>query len=58
MRKSLDVQFLTEDIVNLAMMSYLDSIKDFTFFDDKILVSKYFQFTTKVRQFFSKMFEN
>ena len=58
MQKSLDEQFLTEDVVNLAMVSYLDNITDFTFFDDKILVSKYFQFTTEVRQLFSKMFEN
>ena len=34
--------FLLEDVVNLAMMSYLDSVQDGTFFNDTELLAKYF----------------
>ena len=34
--------FLLEDVVNLAMMSYLDSVQDGTFFADTELIAKYF----------------
>ena len=34
--------FLLEDVINLAMMSYLDAIQDGTFFNDTELVASYF----------------
>ena len=38
--------FLLEDVINLAMMSYLDAIQDHTFFNDSELVANYFGTTT------------
>ena len=53
---SLDSQFLTEDVANLALMSYLESIEDGSFFHDEELVSQYFSFTTDVQGLFRKLF--
>jgi len=54
--KSLDTQFLTEDVVNLALMSYQESIEDGSFFHDTELVSEYFSHTTDVLGLFAKLF--
>ena len=51
-RPSLDMEFLTEDVVNLAMMSYQASIEDSSFFDDSDLVSKYFSLTNDPKSLF------
>ena len=42
---SLDSQFLTDDVVNLALMSYQDSIENGSFFLDTVLVNQYFSHT-------------
>lgn len=44
--------FLTEDVANLVMIAYEDSVKNLSFFDDMELVSKYFLPTTDVRGVF------
>ena len=56
--ESLDSQFLTEDVVNLALMSYQESIEDGSFFQDAELVSEYFSHTTDVLGLFAKLFGN
>ena len=53
---SLDSQFLTEDVVNLAFMSYQESIMNGSFFEDKDLVRKYFAHTGDVRELFEGFF--
>ena len=53
---SLDSQFLTEDVVNLAFMSYQESIMNGSFFEDKDLVGKYFAHTGDVRELFEGFF--
>ena len=42
-KNSIDEWFLTEDVINLAMMSYQDAIISQTFFHDEDLVRKYFR---------------
>ena len=53
---SLDSQFLTEDVANLALMSYQDSISDGSIFEDHELVQQYFAHTTDVRGLFDDLF--
>ena len=53
---SLDEWFLTEDVINLAMMSYLDAITSQTFFLDEELVRKYFSVGKDVPQLFQDYF--
>ena len=56
--ESLDDFFLTDDVVNLALMSYLDAIQDGTFFSDTELVQKYFVNTNNVKRLFRPYMEN
>ena len=44
--------FLTKDVVNLALMSYLEAIQDGTFFSDKELVCQYFSQTDNISELF------
>ena len=53
---SLDSQFLTEDVANLALMSYQESVADGSFFEDDDLIGQYFAFTTDVRGLFDDLF--
>ena len=53
---SLDVKFLSEDVENLAMMSYREAIIDNSFFQYKLLVSQYFQCCPNVQDLFSSLF--
>ena len=53
---SLDSKFLTEDVANLAMMSYRESILDKSFFEDNVLVNSYFHYCADVQQLFSDIF--
>ena len=53
---SLDAKFLTEDVANLAMMSYRDAIIDKSFFEDNVLVNSYFHYCADVQQLFSDIF--
>ena len=55
--QSLDSKFLTEDVANLAMMSYRQAIMDNSFFDDDKLVSQYFLYVPDVRELFSNIFD-
>ena len=50
--QSLDSMFLTEDVVNIALMSYLDAIQDGSFFSDTALVRQYFLSTANVPDLF------
>ena len=54
--KSLDEKFLKEDVANLAMLSYEDSIKDGSFFFDKNLLAFYFKNTVNPRTVFQSLF--
>lgn len=54
--KSLDSKFLAEDVANLAMMAYRDSITDHSFFQDDDLVNQYFQYCPNVKHLFSNIF--
>ena len=47
--------FLTDDVANLALITYEDSIMDFSFFDDTELVGKYFSPTTDARSVFENL---
>ena len=51
-KKSLDEILLTEDVVNLAMMSYLDAIQNGNFFADTDLVRSYFGYTANPVELF------
>ena len=53
---SLDSKFLAEDVANLAMMAYRESIVDNSFFEDDVLVTQYFQYCPNVQQLFSNLF--
>ena len=53
---SLDSKFLAEDVANLAMMSYSDAISDHSFFEDKVLVSQYFQYCPNIEALFARLF--
>ena len=53
---SLESQFLTDDVVNLALMSYQDSIENGSFFLDTVLVNQYFSHTRDVKGLFAKLF--
>ena len=55
---SIDAKFLPEDVANLAMMCYTDSIMDGSFFKDESLVRQYFQYCPDVKDLFSKLFGN
>ena len=51
-KNSLDEILLTEDVVNLAMMSYLDAIQNGKFFADAALVQSYFAYTANPIELF------
>ena len=53
---SLNDYFLTEDVANLAMMGYEESIRDGGFFQDVDLVKKYFGFHSNVLGIFQNMY--
>ena len=53
---SLDSKFLAEDVANLAMMAYRESIVDNSFFEDNVLINQYFQYCPNVQQLFSDLF--
>ena len=53
---SLNSYFLTEDVANLAMMGYEESIRDKNFFQDIDLVKKYFGFHSNVPGIFQNMY--
>ena len=53
---SLNDYFLTEDVANLAMMGYEQSIRDGGFFQDVDLVKKYFGFHSNVLGIFQNMY--
>ena len=55
-KKSVNDFFLTQDVINLAMISYFDAISNGTFFDDEELVVKYFGKIENVRDLFSGFF--
>ena len=50
--RSLDAKFIPEDVANLEMMSYHEAIIHRSFFQDKILVSQYFQYCPNVQDLF------
>ena len=56
--QSLDSQFLTDDVANLALLSYQDSIENGSFFEDDQLVFEYFAYTPDVQGLFKKLFAN
>ena len=56
--QSLDSQFLTGDVANLALLSYQDSIENGSFFEDDQLVFEYFAYTPDVQGLFKKLFAN
>ena len=53
---SLNDFFLTEDVANLAMMGYEESIRNGGFFQDVDLVKKYFGFHSNVLGIFQNMY--
>ena len=53
---SLNDYFLTEDVANLAMMGYEESIRNGGFFQDVDLVKKYFGFHSNVLGIFNNMY--
>lgn len=53
---SLDEFFPTEDVANLAMMAYEESIYNGTFGNDKELFKKYFAHESNGREVFRKCF--
>ena len=53
---SLNDYFLTEDVANLAMMGYEESIRNGRFFQDVDLVKKYFGFHSNVLGIFNNMY--
>ena len=50
---SLNEIFLTDDVINLAMMAYLDAIEDRSFFQDTELVRQYFGLAENVESLFA-----
>ena len=55
-KKCIDEWFHTEDVINLAMMSYQEAITSQTFFQDEDLVRKYFRSSEDVTQLFQDYF--
>ena len=55
-KKSIDEWFLTEDVINLAMMSYQEAITSQSFFQDEDLVRKYIRSSEDVPQIFQDYF--
>ena len=53
---SIDSKFLAEDVANLAMMSYREAIENHSFFQDDVLVSKYFLYYPDVQELFANLF--
>ena len=53
---SLDYFLLEEDVANLAMMSYEESIRDYSFFSNPKIVHQYFSDTSRAFTIFSGMF--
>ena len=53
---SLDLFLLEEDVANLAMMSYEESIRDYSFFSNPEIVHQYFSDTSRAFTIFSGMF--
>ena len=47
---------LEEDVANLAMMSYEESIRDYTFFSNPDIVNLYFEDAARAFTIFSGMF--
>ena len=56
--QSLDSQFLTDDVANLALLSYQDLNENGSFFEDDQLVFEYFVYTPDVQGFFKNLFAN
>ena len=52
-KRSLNEIFLTDDVINLAMMAYLDAIEDRSFFQDTELVRQYFGLAENVENLFA-----
>lgn len=52
----LDMFLLEEDVVNLAMMSYKESISDYSHFSNPANVNLHFEDSTRVFTIFSGMF--
>ena len=53
---SLELFFLTEDVANLAMLAYEDSIRDYSFFSNPELVNMYFNDASTAFTIFRNMF--
>ena len=51
-KQSLNETFLTQDVINLAMIAYFDAIMNGTFFDNKEFVYKYFGDIKNICDFF------
>ena len=54
--ESLDKIFLSQDVANLAILSYVELIRDHSFFSDIELFSKYFTCTLNVSDAFRDLF--
>ena len=52
----LDLFLLEEDVANLAMMSYEESIRDYSFFSNLDIVNLYFEDSSRAFTIFSGMF--
>ena len=52
----LDMFLLKEDIANLAMMSYEESVRDYSFFSNPNIVNLYFEDFARAFTIFSSMF--
>ena len=52
----LDMFLLEEDVANLAMMSYEESIRDYSFFSTPNIVNLYFEDSARAFTIFSSMF--
>ena len=53
---SLDLFLLAEDVANLAMLAYEDSIRDYSFFSNPDIVRMYFNHPNATVTIFQKMF--
>ena len=56
MPSRLDLFLLEEDVANLAMMSYEESIRDYSFFENLDIVNLYFEDSARAFTIFSGMF--
>ena len=56
MPSRLDLFLLEEDVANLAMISYEESIRDYSFFSNLDIVNLYFEDSSRAFTIFSGMF--